>query len=211
MESNNNRANRIYDALRRGDARVQARIWEDYYPGLLRVARAKLAGFPCRAFDEEDVVLAALESFFDSVRSSKIYPWQSDRELNQLLRTITCHTASMFRRREMRVKRGGGNVRGDSVFMVRSKDNDHASGGRYEPVDEHTSPTCAVVRAEASRRVLDALPDEMMREIVRLRLIGYTNNEIALTLGCARRTVERKVQRIRMLLTRAGVESASIV
>jgi DNA-directed RNA polymerase specialized sigma24 family protein len=45
--------------------------------------------------------------------------------------------------------------------------------------------------------LLDQLPDEMLRQVALLTLEGYQPKEIAEKLGCVRRTVERKLERIR--------------
>ena len=114
MGSSETQASDIYTSLQRGDSQTQARVWSDYYLLIIRTAKQKLGGFPCRAFDEEDIALAVLHDFFNAVRLGKIYRWNDVMELRCLLRAMTHNMVSVFRRREMRAKRGGGNVRGGS-------------------------------------------------------------------------------------------------
>lgn len=45
-------------------------------------------------------------------------------------------------------------------------------------------------------RLLDLLNDENLRSLALLKLEGYTNEEIAVQLGCARRTVQRRLSLI---------------
>ena len=52
--------------------------------------------------------------------------------------------------------------------------------------------------AENCARLLDRLEPEL-RQIAQLRLDGYTNAEIAAQLGCALRTVERRLELIRRI------------
>jgi DNA-directed RNA polymerase specialized sigma24 family protein len=52
--------------------------------------------------------------------------------------------------------------------------------------------------AENCIRLLDRL-DPALRQIAQLRLDGYTNIEIATRLGCALRTVERRLELIRRI------------
>lgn len=191
-------ASDTYTGLRAGDAATQARVWDEHYPALVRAAKRKLRGVPCRSFDEEDVVLSALHCFFDAVRAGTVYPWQTVGELCRLLRTITSRKAFAFRRRETRAKRGGGRVRGDSVFYVPPEEDHQPLARRREPQDGRPTPEIVCVREEEQRRLLDALPNDALRDIARLRLEGHTNDEIALILGCARRTVERKIHQIRL-------------
>jgi RNA polymerase sigma factor (sigma-70 family) len=153
-------------------------------------------GFPLRAFDEEDVALSAMRSFLDEAQKGRFYRWQNGGELWQLLLTITTRTAFAYRRREMRDKRGRGRVRDDSAFApgeirqtVRSLT--HAAPARELPPDQ----SAALV--EEAEKLLDALPDESLRRVALRKLAGYTNEEIAEELGCVKRTVERKLERIR--------------
>ncbi len=55
--------------------------------------------------------------------------------------------------------------------------------------------------AEEFRRLLDRLGDEQLRQIALQRMEGYTGDEIAERLGCARRTVARRLELIRQLWT----------
>jgi DNA-directed RNA polymerase specialized sigma24 family protein len=51
--------------------------------------------------------------------------------------------------------------------------------------------------AEECHCLLGRLRDESLREVARLRMGGYTNEEVADRLGCSLRTVARKVELIR--------------
>ncbi len=203
MNSANVPKSDTYTGLRQGDGATQARVWDEHYPVLVRAAKRKLDGVPRRSFDEEDVALSAMHCFFDAVRAGTIYPWQSVGELCRLLLTITRRKAFAFRRRETREKRGGGKVRGDSVLYVPPEEGHGPLANRREPQDYRPSPKTACARAEDEKQLLDALPDDSLRQIARLRLNGHTNDEIAVMLGCARRTVERKVHLIRVTWARA--------
>ena len=60
--------------------------------------------------------------------------------------------------------------------------------------------------AEECRRLLDSLDDDSLRQVALSRMEGYNNDEIADQLGCARRTVARRLDLIRKtwLATRRG-------
>lgn len=186
----------LYDQLRVGDAQAAYAVWDHFYERLVRVARQKLNDVPRRAFDEEDVALSAIRSFLDGAQKGRFYRWQNGQELWQLLLTVTVRKAFAYRRREMREKRGGGRVRGDSVF--RSDDSHRMARPLSRDVRAtEPSPDQLDVLAEEAEQLLDALPDESLRSVARWKLAGYTNEEIADSLGCVRRTVERKLERIR--------------
>jgi DNA-directed RNA polymerase specialized sigma24 family protein len=59
------------------------------------------------------------------------------------------------------------------------------------------SPEFAAMMAEECRRLLDALDDDSLRQVALSRMEGYNNDEIAEQLGCARRTVARRLDLIR--------------
>ena len=59
------------------------------------------------------------------------------------------------------------------------------------------SPELAVMVAEEYRLLRDALGDDSLRTVLDLRLEGYTREEIAERLGCAEKTVSRKLDIIR--------------
>jgi RNA polymerase sigma factor (sigma-70 family) len=186
----------LYDQLRAGDSAAATAVWNGYYDQLVRVARRKLNGVARRAFDEEDVALSAIHSFLRGTQAGRFYRWRSSRELWRLLLTITTRKAFAQRQREMRDKRGGGKVRGDSVLQP--YDGDRSRRVRLEKVHRaDPSPEEQRILAEEAEQLLDCLGDESLERVARLRLAGYTNDEIANTLGCVRRTVERKLERIR--------------
>ncbi len=68
------------------------------------------------------------------------------------------------------------------------------------------APELAAEMADEYRRLLDLLADPGLQAIALWKVEGYQNEEIAARLGCAVRSVERKLQRIRILW--AGEDSA---
>lgn len=71
-------------------------------------------------------------------------------------------------------------------------------------VSREPSPDSAVIIAEQVQELLDALPDLILRQIAEWRMDGLSNAEIAGKMGCAVRTVERKLERIRMIWANVG-------
>lgn len=181
--------------LEQGDSRAAQVIWEEYFEKLVRLAKGKLRGVPGRSFDEEDVALSAMNSFMQGAQKGR-FPKLGDRtDLWKLLVTITARKAQKHLRKRFAQKRGGGNVRGESVFM---NVNDSSEGlGIAAVMGESPTPALAAEFAEACVLLIDELEDQVMREVARLKLESYTNAEIADQLGCTVRTVERKLERIR--------------
>jgi DNA-directed RNA polymerase specialized sigma24 family protein len=60
--------------------------------------------------------------------------------------------------------------------------------------------------ADEYQRLLGLLGDVELRSVALWKVEGYTNEEIAEKLGCVVRSVERKLQRIRILWAEAAAE-----
>ena len=65
------------------------------------------------------------------------------------------------------------------------------------------TPEFAAQVAEECQRLLGLLPEELRRVAV-WKMEGHTNDEIASSLDCALRSVERKLERIRNLWAAGG-------
>jgi DNA-binding NarL/FixJ family response regulator len=61
------------------------------------------------------------------------------------------------------------------------------------------TPDAQVELLETTDMLFQRLEDDKTREIARLLLEGYRINDIAEKLNCVRRTIERKIVRIREL------------
>ena len=186
--------------LAEGDADAAEKIWNDYFGKLMRLARRKLEGIPNRDSDEEDVALSAMHSFYQGLVQHKFDHIHNRDDLWKLLVTITVRKATARRRSYFAQKRGGGRVRGESVFGYQEDEQD---GLAYVFGTEPT-PELAVSVAENCRQMLDLLQDETLRQVALWTLEGYRTEEIAGKLGCVRRTVERKLERIREIWGETG-------
>src|SRR5436190_3151117 len=114
--------------LKSGDPAAVQKIWEAYFPRLVGLARKRLRESPRRAADEEDVALSAFDSFCEGAARGR-FPQLTDRDdLWHVLVTITARKALQLIRHEQRQKRGGGAVRGESVFDEGSEASGEASG-----------------------------------------------------------------------------------
>ena len=101
-----------------------------------------------------------------------------------LLVKITVRKAHDLAERESRQKRGGGSTNAGESALAGI------------PAAEPTSEDVAIM-VEQFQRLLDLLGDETLSQIALWRLEGYSNDEIAERLGCARRTVANKLALIR--------------
>jgi DNA-directed RNA polymerase specialized sigma24 family protein len=97
-------------------------------------------------------------------------------------------------RRQGAEKRGGGRLLGESALVAA----DAAEvGGLDRIAGDEPTPELAAIVVDEYRRLRDGLRSEALRQVLDLRLAGYTREEIAKRLGCAERTVKRKLEVIR--------------
>ncbi len=193
----------ILQGVWEGDEAAAELIWREYFSGLVRLARRKLKGLPRRAVDEEDVAASAMFSFYRGMQAGRFDKLDNRHDLWKLLVTITARKACKHRRRELADIRGGGDVRGESVF-VRTEADEERAPGLGDVAGTEPTPDMACMLVENCNRALERLGNETLRRIAVWTLEGYGTDEIAKKLGCSRRTVERKLERIRDKWSREG-------
>jgi DNA-directed RNA polymerase specialized sigma24 family protein len=181
--------------IKSGCEPAAAELWNHFYARLIGLARRKLQGTPRRVVDEEDVVLSAFETFFRRAQEGQ-FPQLHDRhDLWQLLVKITERKALDQLRYQGRAKRGGGVVRGESVFFEAGS-AETKCGIERMPSAEPTAEFAAMV-TENLRGLLDLLTDDELRRIALLKMEGWTNEEIACRINRSLPTVERRLRLIR--------------
>ena len=180
-------------ALKQGDQQAASALWRRYFDRLVGMARKQLGATPRRTADEEDVALSVFRCLCDGAARGR-FPVLTDRDdLWRLLTTLTIHKTVDQKRRATGKKRGGGMVRGESVFAGAS---DEAAGLDNFLAKEPT-PELLVALAEEHVRLLRLLDDDTLRQVALAKMEGCTNEEIATQLGVTCRSVERKLNRIR--------------
>jgi DNA-directed RNA polymerase specialized sigma24 family protein len=186
--------------LKEGDQAAAQPLWEHYFSKLVTVARTKLRRMRKTTADEdeEDAALSAFNSFCAGAARGK-FPQLADRDdIWRLLVVITARKAMAQANRAGRQKRGGGRVVEEAVLFGNGLDGaDSSVAGLERIAAQGPSPEFAAMMAEECRRLLDALEDDSLRQVALSRMEGYNNDEIALQLGCARRTVARRLDLIK--------------
>jgi DNA-directed RNA polymerase specialized sigma24 family protein len=185
----------IGDLKAGGDSAAQ-HLWERYFHRLVHLARARLraARRAGAIADEEDAALSAFDSFCRGATAGR-FPQLADRNgLWRLLVVITLRKVMGQVGRQAAQKRGGGQLVGESAVIG----SDAAEGGGLDRIaGDEPSPELAASVIDEYRRLRDGLGSEVLRQVLDLRLQGYTREEIAERLGCAERTVKRKLEIIR--------------
>lgn len=181
--------------LKSGDGDAAHSLWERYFRRLLGLARKKLASGSRRVADEEDVVVSAFHSFCRGAAAEKFERLEDRNDLWQVLAMITSRKASRQHQRQQAAKRGGGSVRGESVFG--GDPGTSALGNIQDASSGGPSPEFVVMMDDEFEALLERLPDDELRQVALARLEGYSNDEIADQIGRHVRSVERKLQLIR--------------
>ncbi len=181
--------------LAAGDRATVERLWQRYYPRLVRLARSRLRGVPVLRNDAEDVALSAFDNFCRGAEEGH-FPDLLDRDgLWQLLVVITARKATDRVRHLLRAKRGGGRVHS----LSGPADEPPGAGGLAlaDLVAHEPDPQFAALAAEEYGRLLGALGDPVLRSVAVWKMEGHTNEEIAAKLAVSVPTVERKLRLIR--------------
>jgi DNA-directed RNA polymerase specialized sigma24 family protein len=183
--------------LKGGDREAVQPLWERYFAQMVSLARARLRALRTNraSSDEEDAALSAFESFCVGADQGR-FPLLSDRDdLWRLLVVITARKVLARSRHDLRQKRGGGTVVSETDLSARGSAEE--SGPLDQVIGREPSPEFAAQMAEGYGRLLESLGDESLRTVAVWRMEGYTNDEIAHRLGCARRTIARRLELIR--------------
>ncbi len=169
-------------------------LWRRYFDALVRLARVRLGPRPAAA-DEEDVALSAFHSLWPRAGRGRFAQLDGRDDLWRLLVMITVPQGLDQAQRQRRQKRGGGRVLGEADLAGAGPGGD--GGGLDWVAGDGRRPTSSPCSTSSTRLLVEGLPDPSLREVARLRLEGYDGREIAERLGCNRRTVVRKLERIR--------------
>ena len=185
--------------LKEGERAAIQKLWEAYFPRLVRQAQGWLRRTSVQVVDAEDIALSAFKSFCLRAEQGR-FPKLFDRDdLWQLLVVIA------FRKMCNQVKHEASqqprNGRVYSISTLTPADADDSETNFSCLIGREPDPAQAL--AESCRRLLEMLPTEELRDVAVWKLEGYTNKEIAAKLnggkGRAESTAELKLARIRKI------------
>ncbi len=168
------------------------RLWEHFCTRLTEYAGRRLAQSSKRVYDHEDAAVSAFRSLCRGVEERR-FPNLRDRDsLWALLLTITARKVSNRKRYDHQSRRDvSKNVTADLLQAT-----DIHLGVEYLPALEPT-PEFAVEVADLSEKFFERLDEPELKQLMLLKLEGFTNEECADRLNLSRRTVQRKLERIR--------------
>lgn len=180
--------------LKAGRDSAAVRIYNAYFDAVVNEARKRMRYDAKRASDEEDVALSVMRNVIEGAKAGRFESHQDRTDLWRLMIAITRQKVIDRRRGEHRLKRGGGEVRGESVFLVPGSDS---ATGLEQQAREEVTPDFMVMLEEENQRLFASLRDEVLQSIAQLRLEGFSDEEIAERTQLSLRSVERKLAIIR--------------
>jgi RNA polymerase sigma factor (sigma-70 family) len=163
-----------------GDRAAVRHLLDRYFHRLVGLARSRFHDRPALVDYDEDVALSAFNSLCLGAERG-CFPDLVDREgLWRLLAVITIRKAIELQRRG-RPREVSGELNLEQLLS------------------DEPPPELAAEMADEYQRLLGLLDEPELQSIALWKVEGHTNEEIANRLGCVERTVERKLQRIRIL------------
>jgi DNA-directed RNA polymerase specialized sigma24 family protein len=164
-----------------GEEGAFARLFQRYYDQLFEYAHQNLRHKNCGPNDADDV---AQEAFIDidiGARVGSFKRLESREDLWEVMTLIADRTIGQWRRRETRLKRGGGRKREKSLPDVPSNAPSHE---------------LAVDLADREAYLIGLLPTDSLRTVARLILDGESVNDVSIRLKVLPRTISRKLKLI---------------
>jgi DNA-directed RNA polymerase specialized sigma24 family protein len=197
---------RTIRGLETGDEAAVQPLWNRYFTQLAQLVRIRLraTGTVTAVSDEEDVALSAINSVCDGIQNGR-YPQLGDRDdLWKLLVCVARLKTIDQRKRQRRLKRGGGHVVSEADLATELDTHcplDHLDTTTliYQTVQDEPTPEFAAMVAEEYAHRLEKLGDPGLRRIAELKLAGYTNQEIAREIGHSLRTTSLRIKKIRKI------------
>jgi DNA-directed RNA polymerase specialized sigma24 family protein len=199
MSDNTGSVSLCLELLKQGDEAAAALLFNRFFRRLAGLARAKLT--PLRrqaAADQDDVALSAFHDFCQAVRTERYADLQGRDDLWSVLASFVANKAKTLIDRETAEKRGGGAVRGESVFEASAGESAERPGfDRFASRDD--DPALLVEFEELLDLFMGRL-DQKQKEIAALTLEGCTSEEIGEVIDMPSSTVRRKMKVIRAVL-----------
>jgi RNA polymerase sigma-70 factor (ECF subfamily) len=184
--------------LETGDPQAAAEVFHRFARRLIGLARGRLDARIQRKIDAEDVVQSVFKSFFrrQADEGFELESWDSLWSLLVVMTVRKCgHKVQLLRaaRRDVRREAAADGASATSTWQ-------------FEAASDEPRPDEAVALAELLEQVMTELT-ERERDMLSLRLQGYSTEEIAQSVGRTERTVQRLLQSIRARWERACLET----
>jgi DNA-directed RNA polymerase specialized sigma24 family protein len=187
--------------LKEGERAAVQKLWEAYFPRLVRQAQGWLRRTSVKVVDAEDIALSAFKSFCLRAEQGR-FPKLFDRDdLWQLLVVLAYRkTCNQIKYEVVRQPRNGQVYEASALATA---DADDTGSIFSQLISGEPDPALVVEMADSCRRLLEMLPAQELRDVAVWKMEAYTNEEITAKMnggkGRALSTVERKLALIRTI------------
>ena len=182
--------------LAAADQDAARKLWEHFCQRLMTFARSHMSLSTRRTYDEEDAAVSAFRSLCKGIEAQR-FPDIGDRgNLWALLVVITSRKISNQYRFEHQQRRNVKQTLSESMLQPSNlpQINVLDSLESHEP-----TPAFAAEVADMSEYLMKLLPDADLKQLVLLKMEGHNNEDVAEIMKVTRRTIQRKLERIRRI------------
>ena len=192
--SDNPEENALVELWRQGDENAARAIVDRYVDRLMTLARRRLSQRLASRVDPEDIVQSAFRSFFARAKEGRFVFAEQD-DLCKLLVRMTLHKTLR-----------------QVAFHKAAKRNPSAE---TEQGEHHQERLLALLDGEPTAETEVAFLDQLEhffaqlrpqeRQILEMRMQGYSNDEIAAQLGIYDRKIRRVIEHVRAIAEKEGI------
>jgi RNA polymerase sigma-70 factor (ECF subfamily) len=188
----------LLDLWRAGNQDAARQIVEHYVDRLVALARLRISQRLASRVDPEDVVQSVFRTFFGRIKAGQFVIEDQD-DLTKLLVSITVHKTLRQVEFHQAAKRATSQ---EAVQGSMSHER------MQQLLDREPTPEEANSFLDELEHFLNTLTP-FQREVLELRMEGYSNEEIAEKLGTYDRKVRRIMERIREQAEKEGLSAAA--
>lgn len=178
---------------RAGDEAAARRLFDTYVDRLVALARRRISQRLASRVDPEDIVQSVYRTFFSRAKKGQ-FQIENQDDLCKLLMRITVHKTLRQVAFHKAAKRDPSHE---------TAQGEHANELMMEILDREPTPDSAVAFIDHLEKFLSTLRPKD-RQILELRMQGYSNEEIAKKLDTSDRSIRRVVERIRGMAEQEG-------
>jgi RNA polymerase sigma factor (sigma-70 family) len=185
----------LINLCRQGDNRAAQQLFDRYVERLHGLARRRISQRLSSRVDPEDIVQSVFRTFFGRLKEGQFKIDDQD-DLCRLLVRITVHKTL----RQIAYHKA--NKRDPGAEVAQSKDQQDQL---IDVLDREPTPEATAMFLDQLEHFFNRLrPQE--RQILEMRLQGYSNEEIAQQLGIYDRKIRRALEHIRVLAEQEGIK-----
>ena len=187
----------LLEELRAGDEPAFEQLFNRFFDRLKSVARKRVSVRDRKVVDDEDLAVWAMNTFQRCVRDGMYPKIQNRRDIWKFLVSILERKSVDHIRRQHAEKRGGGDVRGESVF------EDQNQPRVIERVCmEKSNFEMMVDFMDVLDVIVDRLNDPVLGEVLAAKFAGHSTKEISRITGMSVSSVDRKLKLIRTIIAK---------